>query len=111
MNKTYHVRKNEEIERIVKNKDTTGDQFFVIYKLSNPACPHLRFAVSVPKKFGIAVARNRMRRRVREIIQKANLKDEYDYLFVVKPAAAPLDFTEIRNDLYKLFAKAKIIEG
>jgi len=111
MDKTYHVRKNEEIEKIIKRKDTVGDQFFVVYKLENPALPHLRFAISVSKKFGNAVERNRMRRRIREIVQKAGLKPIYDYFIVVKPAAAPLQFADIAADLQKLFARAKIIEG
>ncbi|MFH0993436.1 MAG: ribonuclease P protein component [bacterium] len=110
MDKSYHVRKNAEIEAIMKRKDTVGDQFFVVYKLENPSISHIRFAISVSKKFGNAVARNRMRRRIREIIAKESLRTGMDYFIVVKPAACPLLFTEITQDLHKLFARAKIIE-
>jgi len=109
MDKSYHVRKNDDIERIIKRKDTVGDAYFVVYKLENPDVPHLRFAVSVPKKYGNAVARNRIRRRIREIVAHAGLKDAFDYFIVVKPAAAPLTFAELSADLHKLFARAKII--
>lgn len=111
MDKSYHVRRSVEIEQIIKRKDAVGDPYFVVYKLANPAIPHLRFAVSVPKKYGNAVARNRMRRRIREIVAHSKLKSEYDYFIVVKPAAAPLLFAAISDDLQKLFARAKIIEG
>ncbi len=109
MDKSYHVRKNEDIEKIIKRKDTVGDAYFVVYKLDQPAFPHLRFAVSVPKKYGNAVQRNQIRRRIREIVAHAELKPNFDYFIVVKPNAASLTFDEIRADLHKLFARAKII--
>jgi len=109
LDKSYHVRKNEDIEKIIKRKDTVGDAYFVVYKLDQPTIPHLRFAVSVPKKYGNAVQRNLIRRRIREIVAHAELKPNYDYFIVVKPNAAPLTFDEIRADLHKLFARAKII--
>ncbi len=110
LDKTYHVRKNAEIETIMKRKDTVGDQFFVVYKLENPAASHFRFAISVSKKYGNAVERNRMRRRIREIIGKEPVKAGIDFFIVVKPASYPLLFAEITQDLHKLFARAKIIE-
>ncbi|MFA5007065.1 MAG: ribonuclease P protein component [Candidatus Izemoplasmatales bacterium] len=109
MDKSYHVRKNEDIEKIIKRKDTVGDSCFVVYKLINPVVAHLRFAISVPKKYGNAVERNLIRRRVREIVTHASLKDDFDYFIVVKPAAAGLNFAELSADLHKLFARAKII--
>jgi ribonuclease P protein component len=109
MDKSYHVRKNTDIEKIIKRKDSVGDPYFVVYKLENKDIPHLRFAISVSKKFGNAVERNRVRRRIREIVAHANLKPAFDYFIVVKPAAAPLQFSEISANLSKLFARAKII--
>ncbi len=109
MDKSYHVRKNEDIEKIIKRKETVGDSCFVVYKLLNPDVPHLRFAISVPKKYGNAVERNLIRRRIREIVAHAGLKDDFDYFIVVKPAAGALTFAELTADLHKLFARAKII--
>lgn len=110
MEKAYRVKKNTEIEKIIHKKDSVGDGFFVIYKSENSKTGHFRFAVSVSKKFGIAVERNLVKRRIREIVAAAEFQERFDFLIVVKPAANRLDFQEIKNDLSKLFARAKITE-
>jgi len=110
MEKAYRVKKNTEIEKIIRKKESVGDGFFVIYKSENVQTGHFRFAVSVSKKYGIAVERNQIKRRVREIVAAAHFQGRYDFLIVVKTVAKKLDFNEMQTDLNKLFARAKIIE-
>lgn len=110
MEKAYRVKKNTEIEKIIQKKESVGDGFFVVYKAENRKTGHFRFAVSVSKKFGIAVERNLVKRRVREIVAATDFQDRYDFLIVVKPAANRLEFMDIKTDLHKLFARAKITE-
>ena len=110
MEKAFRVKKNTEIEKIIQKKDSVGDGFFVVYKYENLKTGHFRFAVSVSKKFGIAVERNLVKRRVREIVSAEDFQARFDFLVIVKPAANRLDFQEIKTALNKLFAKAKIIE-
>jgi len=110
MEKAYRVKKNTEIEKIIQKRDSVGDGFFVIYKGQNLASGHFRFAVSVSKKYGIAVERNLMKRRVREIVGAAEFLNQYDFIIIAKPASKNLTFQEIKADLNKLFARAKINE-
>jgi len=111
MEKAFRVKKNAEIEKIIQRKDSVGDGFFVVYKIDNPKTGHFRFAISISKKYGIAVERNLMKRRVREVVTAGRFLDRYDFLIIVKSTAAKLTFAEISADLHKLFARAKIIEG
>ena len=110
MNKDFHVKKSTEIEIIIKAKISVGDQYFVVYKLENHDNLHMRFAISVPKRYGTAVERNKIKRRIRDVISKNAFKKQYDFFIVVKSSAAGLDYQSIANDLYKLFARAKILE-
>lgn len=111
MEKAYRVKKSAEIEIIMNQKDSVGDGYFVIYKKRGSELPHFRFAVSVPKKYGIAVLRNLMKRRIREIVRKNTFQKNLEFFIIVKPKANSLSFHEIEEKLSKLFARAKILEG
>ena len=106
ISKEYHIKKNQEIEKIIKNKHSVGNKYFVIYSMDNLETNHYRFAISIGKKYGIAVERNLMKRRVREII-KNNMKliGNKDYVFVIKPASKELDFTTIEKNIMYLLKK------
>ena len=110
MEKAYRVKKNTEIEKIIQRRDSVGDGFFVIYKIENWATGHFRFAISVSKKYGIAVKRNLIKRRVREIVTQNHFLDRYDFIIIIKQAANKMEFDAIKTDLQKLFARAKITE-
>lgn len=111
MEKAYRVKKSAEIENILKNKSSFGDGYFVIYKMQKKDQTHFRFAVSVPKKYGNAVLRNLMKRRIREIVRKIQFIDDVDFFIITKAKAKDLTFEEVKKDLSKLFARAKIIKG
>ena len=111
MNRTFSIKKNLEIEKIMQSKIRVSDPCFVLYKLENLNNPHFRFAVSVPKKFGDAVHRNQVKRRVRAVVDQKQFVKTIDFFIVVKAAANTLEFSQIAVSLEKLFARAKILEG
>ncbi len=64
-----------------------------------------RLGLSVNKKIGSAVVRNKLKRRVREALRK-NLKDnplQYDFLIVAKNNSVEADFTDLNNNISDFF--------
>ena len=110
MKKEYRVKKSSEIEMIIKRRQSRGNKHFVLYKYENHEISHFRFAVSVPKKFGNAVQRNKMKRRIREIISEMNIVDHFDIFIVVKKDANLLSFAEIKSSIKWLMEKQKLIK-
>lgn len=109
ISKEYHIKKNQEIEKIIKTKHSVGNKYFAIYTMKNEETGHYRFALSIGKKYGIAVLRNKMKRRVREIIKNHNeLIRNLDYVFVIKPASKELDFEQIEENIIYLLKKEEI---
>ena len=109
ISKEYHIKKSQEIEKIIKNRNSVGNKYFVIYTMKNVETSHYRFALSIGKKYGIAVLRNKMKRRVREIIKEnINLIKNLDYVFVIKPASIELDYKEIEKNIIYLLKKEEI---
>jgi len=106
--KEYRVKKSGEIEMIVKHKQSRANKYFVIYKKENHDNTHFRFAVSVSKKYGNAVERNKIKRQVREIISKLDIIDIFDVFVVVRVSSKGISFKDINNSITSLVKKLNI---
>jgi ribonuclease P protein component len=109
MKKEYRVKKSSEIEKIMRIKQSKANGHFVIYKNKNHENTHFRFAVSVSKKYGNAVYRNKIKRQVREIISKMDIMDNYDLFIVVRVKANLLSFNESKDLIESLVKKLNIL--
>lgn len=109
MKKEYRVKKSSEIEMIVKYKQSKANKHFVIYKKENHGNSHFRFAVSVSKKYGNAVERNKIKRKVREIISKFDIVEVFDVFVVVRISSKGISFSEIKDSITSLVKKLNIL--
>lgn len=109
MKKEYRVKKGKEIEMIIKDKKSTGNKYFVVYKKENHENTHFRFAVSVGKKYGNAVKRNKIKRQVREIVSKLDINPKMDIFIVIKVSAKDLNFSQIKSNLHMLIKRQNIM--
>lgn len=106
MNKQYRVKKSNEIEDIIKTGKSVGNKYFVIYKKENCETGHFRYAISVGKKVGNAVLRNKTKRQVRMIIQTlSNPLDQMDVFIVVKPSVLQITFEQMMSQINYLLKK------
>lgn len=106
--KEYRIKKNQEIDKVIKKRNSVGNKNFVIYKLKNNEADHYRIALSIGKKYGYAVLRNKIKRQIRSVIRNnKDLIDNYDYVIVIKPAASNLNYTNINDDICMLLKKFK----
>ena len=72
-----------------------------------------RFGISTGKRVGGAVVRNRVRRRVREILRSWEHGGSvtWDILVVARPASADASFAELRAALMKLLTQTTTKDG
>ena len=111
MKKAYRVKKSSEIDAIFTQKNSKGDKFFAVYYMQNENEAHFRFALSVGKKYGNAVERNLIKRRVRHIIQSVSEQLScVRFVVVIKPRAKALEYQQIKTKLIDLFLKSNIME-
>lgn len=109
MKKEYRVKKSSEIEMIIKKRQSRGNNHLVLYKNENHDVPHFRYAVSVSKKYGNAVERNKIKRRIREIIASSDVNNQYDLFIVIKNDAKSLSFDELKSSLELLMKKQNVL--
>ncbi|MBM65946.1 MAG: ribonuclease P protein component [Myxococcales bacterium] len=68
-----------------------------------------RFGFTVSKKVGKAVIRNRVRRRLREVVRthRAVFPTGFHYVIIARPGAADAEFGALENDLLQLAKKVR----
>lgn len=112
MKKKYIINKKSEIDSLFKSKNKRGSSYFVLYKNSNPENVNFRFAMSIGKKYGNAVARNKIKRQIRSIIRefKDSIDPKTNFVIVIKPLANQLQFEDIRNNIFELLQKIELME-
>ncbi|TVP86235.1 MAG: ribonuclease P protein component [Acholeplasmataceae bacterium] len=113
MNKPYRIKKNSEIDAIIKQRKVKGNPCFSIYQHEDSTQPRFRFALSVGRKYGRAVERNRIKRRLRMLVaeQKDNIGPSQQFIIVIKPAAKDLSYQDMRKQVIELMVKSKILEN
>lgn len=82
----------------------------VLYYLENNLNKNV-FGITVSKKLGKAIVRNKIRRRLREIIRQCdNLKEGYFIVVVARSAAVNADYFSLKKSLEELFVKAELLK-
>ena len=69
-----------------------------------------RYGLSVSKRVGKAVTRNRLKRLLREILRTLPIKSAWDIIFIVRPAAATVDYSSLRKSVEGLLSRAHLLE-
>ena len=69
-----------------------------------------RFAYAVPKRVGIAVVRNKVRRRLREILRSLPVLEGYDIVISVRPEAAAASYQGLEGELTLLLQRARLLD-
>ncbi len=105
MKRKYSLKRNEEIANIVHQRKFVKNNCFLIYYQNNQ-CHYLRVCLSVNKKLGIAVVRNKIKRQVREMIDQVfDFKQSKDYVIIIKEEFKNHDFLTNKNKLEELNEK------
>ena len=109
MKKLYRIRKNEEFARIIAEKHSISSANFVLY-FSLKKEDNCRVGISVSKKLGDAVDRNKIKRQVREMAKSVIdfNKNSLDYIIIVRKPFLSKTFQNNLLDLEKIVKNAII---
>lgn len=99
MRKLYIVKNQRDFDKIIKECRYRKSSKLVIYYNKNEL-PYDRFGISVGKKIGNAVNRNKYKRKLRAIID--NYKKLYvnnqDYIIILRGSAKDSTYQELEKD-------------
>jgi ribonuclease P protein component len=106
------LSRSAEFERVYRQGRSTANRHLVLYTFPNPSAERPRLGLSVSRKVGGAVERNRVKRLLREAFAHAEgeLRPDQDVVVVARPSAAELAAREglpgVDAALTELIAKA-----
>ena len=98
MKKKYIIRKNEEIQEIVKTSKKLVNKYFIVYFRKN-YFQYNRYCISVSKKLGKAHTRNLYKRRIKDILIKNNINNSMDYVIILRNAVIGISYEEMQYEL------------
>lgn len=109
LSKQFRLKKKYQFNYVYRVGKSVGGKLMFLYY-----CPsknvNVKVGISVSKKLGHAVVRNRTKRRIREAIfpHLTTLKPNFNVVVIAKNAIVDASFNEIKNELNYLLKKAKI---
>lgn len=112
MNKRQRIKKNEEFQQVFKKGKSVANRQFVVYTYQKKEQSQFRIGLSVSKKVGNAVTRNRIKRYIRQAFleMKEELRNDMDYIIIARQEAATLDFHESKKSLQHVLRLARVIK-
>jgi ribonuclease P protein component len=112
MNKHHRIKKNEDFQAVFKKGVSTANRQFVIYVLDDPSNPTFRIGLSVSKKIGNAVTRNRIKRLIRQVMFefKDYMKNGKELVIIARKPTADMDYHEVKASLEHVCKRAKVLQ-
>ena len=106
MKKKDIVKDNRYFNKIIKEGKKINSKYFIIYSLSS-TFEKSKFGVAVGKKVGNAVIRNRVKRRIRNIIDynMKNFPTYNDYIIVAKRFCKDEKYDKLLNEMKNVLKK------
>jgi ribonuclease P protein component len=100
--KSTSLTASPEFERVYRGGSVYRGRLFSVHVLANTT-GKLRLGLSVSKKVGSAVKRNKVRRRLKEVFHSSaeRLSGNLDFVISARPAAAEATFEELNEEFLR----------
>lgn len=111
MHHSHRLKKNEEFQVVFQQGTSVANRQFVVYTLKKEGQVTFRVGISVSKKIGKAVVRNRLKRYIREVLTglEEHIASGYDLVIISRQGVEKLSFQEVRNSLIHVLKRAQVL--
>ena len=103
MKKGNIIKKQEDFNRIIQKGRSIKNKNFVIYYEKN-SFGYDKYGISVGKKIGTAVVRNKYKRKIRSIIDeyKKDYQNSMNYIIILRKSSLDISYQELKMSFFKL---------
>ncbi|MCJ7491730.1 MAG: ribonuclease P protein component [Dehalococcoidia bacterium] len=108
MRREQRLRKSSDFATAYREGRSFSSRLLVIRPRAN-GLPHNRYGFVTSRAVGKAVVRNKVRRRLREVVRSFPMKDGWDVVVIARRSAADATYRELRESLASLLARADVM--
>lgn len=101
------LRKSREFDR-VHGAGRSWAHPLVILRAAPNGLDRTRVGIVCGRRVGNAVTRNRVKRRLREIVRSAALGEGWDVVLIARPAAATASFGDLGRSVLELTRRGRL---
>ena len=109
MKKINIIKKSEDFEKIIKNNKSIKSKYFYLYINKRENSVYI-FGLSVGKKIGNAVRRNKVKSQIKEIIHENDYQNNFDCIIIVRREINEIEFSKMKEELNKIFKNLNILK-
>ena len=103
-----YLTKPQQYALVYNEGSSRASDLLVIKSLPNGLILS-RYGISVSKRVGNAVVRNRVKRLLREILRQTKLESGWDIIFIARIAAGKADYTGLEQSVNDLLFRARLL--
>lgn len=101
----HRLKKDKQFSYIYKKGKKKSTNNFTLFYLASKF-ENYKIGYSISKKQGKACKRNKLKRRLKEIVRKNNLaKNYFNYIILARENSSQLEFNDIEREIILLFKK------
>jgi len=111
MKKEFRIKKNKDFQSAFQKGRSFANRQLVVYVIEKEGQDYFRIGLSVSKKIGNAVTRNRIKRYVRQAIFELHdqVHSGMDYVIIARKPTADMDFSEVKKSLTHVLKVGKVL--
>ncbi len=112
MQKNYRLAKREDFNKVYRFGKSSANRQFVIYVKKQHDVEQFKLGISVSKKIGNAVVRNRMKRLIKEIVRHHadHIISQVQIIIIVRKPAVGLDYNDVQKSIVHLLKKNNLFK-
>lgn len=104
MKKKEIIKKSNDYTKVINKNNKLKNKYYSLFYIKSE---NTLFGISIPKKIGNAVIRNKNKRQIKNIIDnnKNNIQNGYNYVIIIRKEILSLSYPEKEKELINLFKK------
>lgn len=112
MHRSHRLQKNEQFQEVFEKGASAANRQFVVYWARQEEQAAFRAGISVSKKIGKAITRNRVKRLIREAVasMESEIPAGIDLVIIARPGLEEMEYEALRGSLRHVLKRAKCLK-